>query len=127
MSNTNTVAKSVKTDEPAIANHPRFKSLEGVVYDVDAMSQSGFDRIEAIAKLISISLESPSGYFPPHISTISHAMDAIRAIAEEASNCINSRAEEVGCNYVDDGIKRRFDAEKLGKQQWQNILSGSAS
>lgn len=127
MSNTSIGVKSTKSDEPAMAKNPRVKSLEAVVYDIDAISQSGFDRIEAIATLISISLESPAGYFPKHIGTISHAMDAIRAIAEDASECINARAENVECNYEDDGFKRRSDAEKLGKQEWQKILTGSAS
>ena len=88
---------------------PEVQKLRNAVEFMDCLSQGGFSEIASIAKLALSSLETPDGY--RHLDNIANALKAIWGKADDIQNCINSQAEEVGCNYVDDAQRRRWDAQ----------------
>ena len=71
--------------------------LRNKIEEIDAISQQGLSRVCAIANLASLVLKAPGG--DKHIDDVTTALSAIRAIAVEVHDCINSQAEAVGCNY----------------------------
>ena len=81
------------------------KTLRDTVEFMDSLAQDGFSEISAIAKLALAQLEHPDGYLHPEI--IAQALRAIWGKADNIANCINSEAEQVGCNYVDPALTRR--------------------
>ncbi len=81
---------------------------------MDCLSQGGFSEISSIAKLALSRLETPDGY--QHLDDIANALAAIWGTAERIQNCINSEAELVGCNYVDDAQRRRWDAQHAHRE-----------
>ncbi|WP_370306174.1 hypothetical protein [Sinimarinibacterium flocculans] len=83
------------------------RALENALSNIDAMSQSGFSRIAAMAKLALLSLETPQGY--NHVSEIGTVLQAIVYIARETEDEINAAAECHGCNYIDKAERRRMD------------------
>ncbi len=72
---------------------PEVQELLNAVEFMDCLSQSGFSEISSIAKLALYHLETSDGY-------------------RHLDNIINSEAEQVGCNYVDDAQRRRWDAQR---------------
>ena len=90
------------------------QTLRDTVEFIDRLSQGGFSEISAIAKLALAQLEHPDGY--RHPETIAQALNAILGKAEDVENCINSQAEGVGCNYIDDAQARRFAARGAARQ-----------
>lgn len=71
-------------------------------------------QIAAIASLALLSMEVPDDF---HLrSELAYALSAIRGKAQEIENCINSEAERVGCNYVDERRNRRIKAQIEGSR-----------
>lgn len=81
---------------------------------MDCLSQDGFSEISSIAKLALSRLETPDGY--NRIDDIANALDAIWKKADDIENCINSEAEEVGCNYTDEAQRRRWEAIRAHRE-----------
>jgi hypothetical protein len=99
---------SISTTTPA-ASSPAIDAdvmkFKNAIIDMDALSQGGFSKISSIARLSLAALEAPS--HPRQDEDIANALTAIWSIADDIKNCINSRAEDVGANYIDDGLRRR--------------------
>ncbi|UJO99392.1 MAG: hypothetical protein LZF64_09260 [Nitrosomonas sp.] len=55
-----------------------------------------------------MSLRTPSGY--RHIDDIATALEAIVYKAQDIQDCVNSQAENVGCNYIDEDERKRWKA-----------------
>ena len=102
------------TQKITTSDADKIKSLQGAVNFMDCLAQGGFSEIKAIAKLALAHLEHPDGYHHPEL--IAHALNAIWGKAEQIENCINSEAELVGCNYVDEAERRRWDAQAATRQ-----------
>ena len=82
--------------------------LKQTIQTIDSFSQSGFSEIASIAKLALVALESPDAYL--HFENIANALLAIRNKAVDIEDCINSEAEDVGCNYSCQHTERRTHA-----------------
>lgn len=89
--------------------------LRATVYDIDALSQQGFGHISAIARLAMISMEVAAS--SQDLECLAKALDAIVSIAGDIQNCINSVAEDVGCNFIDSAEHRRMAVRYEGKQR----------
>ena len=85
------------------------KNLRGAVKSIDALAQGGFGEIIAIAKLALAYLESAAGY--QHPETVALALRAIWGKAEQIEDTINAEAEAVGCEYIDDDSRTRWEAQ----------------
>lgn len=86
------------------ASAPTIQKLRNTVEGIDALSQNGFSKISAIARLALLALEKPDGYLREGIA---HAIEAIEDIAVNIEDCISNAAEEVGCNYRNEPQLRR--------------------
>lgn len=86
----------------------RVQELEETVNTIDQLSQGGFSEIAAIASLALIALETPDGW--RSIDDIVTVLETIRKKAKKVENLINVEAEQVGCNYKDEGEQRRWNA-----------------
>lgn len=86
----------------------RFKRMEAAIMQMDALSQECFSKIEAIARLALLALETPRGH--REIDSIAHALEAIQGCASDGMNSINVEAEDFGLNYVDETERRRREA-----------------
>lgn len=73
--------------------------LQNAITDMDALSQSAFSEIAAIARLAVKALEADANNSLINVDII-HAFNAIQCKADDVQNCINYQAEEVGCNWV---------------------------
>lgn len=91
--------------------------LHGVIEDMDALAQGGFSEIRAIAKLALAALQTPEGYL--YIENIVQALLAIQGKAEDINNCINCAAEDVGCNFKDERLYARYDAQRAAREREQ--------
>ncbi len=98
------MANANTTDATASDLH----KLRDTVLSIDSLSQNGFSEIATIAKLALARLETPDGY--RHLEDPAYALRAIWGNAENTENCINSAAVDIGCNYVDDAQRRRYEA-----------------
>lgn len=87
--------------------------LQNAVNSMDCLSQIGFSEIGATAKLALLALETRVGQ--TEIGALAGALQAISARADDIQNCINSTAEEVGCNYVDKAQQRRGRAASAAR------------
>ena len=100
----------VKCTTTPVASTPAIdadiQDFKDAVFDMDAMSQSGFSKISSIARLVLTALQAPAG--PRQVEDIANALTAIKDIADESENCINCRAEDVGANYIDQQFCRRL-------------------
>lgn len=85
--------------------------LRNAIHDMDCLSQGGFSSIAAIAKLALAALENPRTC--NDLESIADALESILGTARDTENCINACAEGMGCHYVDEAQRRRWDA--LGK------------
>lgn len=101
------------TDNQCQQSDAEIKELRTALINVDAFSQSAFSEIASIANLALLCLETPEGY--RRMDDIANALVTIRNKANETENCINSQAEQVGCNYVDEVRQRRWDAERMAQ------------
>ncbi|WP_426110419.1 hypothetical protein [Massilia sp. PWRC2] len=89
--------------------------FRAVVVDMDAMAQSGFSKISSIARMALAALQGPPR--PREDSDIINVLKAIWHIADDIENCINSRAEDVGANYIDEHSHRRPTATTAAPAQ----------
>ena len=88
-------------------------TVEGIgeaVQAMDALSHDGFNRINGLAKLCLMSLETPEGH--RSVEALAAALETICAIAQETRDCINSEAGDVGFGHDEQGWKRRADARR---------------
>ena len=90
------------------------KTLRNTVQTMDSLSQDGFSEISAIAKLALAMLEQPDGYRHPEL--IAMALRNIWSKSDMIVNCINCEAEAVGCNYIDESLRRRYAARTQAQQ-----------
>lgn len=91
------------------------QELRNAVSLIDCLSQGGFSQISSIAKLALSRLETPGGY--QHIDDIANALESIWVKADDIQNCINCEAEQVGCNYIDEAERRRWNAQRLAREE----------
>jgi hypothetical protein len=89
------------------------KTLRETVMTMDTLSQDGFSVIALIARLALSRMETPQGC--SNQEYLAEALSAIRNKADDIMNCINGEAENVGCNYVDDAARRRYEAVLMSK------------
>ncbi len=80
------------------------------VRTMDRLSQDGFGRINGLARLALLSLETPEG----HRNTVGlvAALTTIGMIAEDMESCINEWAGHVGYAYRDEAWQRLADARR---------------
>lgn len=90
------------------------EKLQDVISGIDSIAQDAFSEIAAIAKLVLASLEDP--VICDDLNTIAAAIEAIRSKALDAENCINTCAEEVGCNYENEAHQRRWAARRQARK-----------
>jgi hypothetical protein len=102
MQTTNTLNESELVTDPG--------QLQAAITDMDNLAQCGFSEISAIAKLALAALETPDGH--KFHENIALALQAIWGRANDAENCINYRAEQVGCNWRDPASERRYAAAR---------------
>lgn len=96
--------------------------LRSVVQEMDCLSQGGFSRIAAVAKLALTRLETPAGH--QHIEDIANVLELIWGTADDIQNCINHAAETVGCSYVDEREIRRWQAGRQACEAGREMLHG---
>lgn len=112
----------MSTTTPAVSALPidaDIKKFKSAVIDMDALSQSGFSKISSIARLALAALEGPRR--PREDEDFANVLTAIWSIADDIENCINSRAEEVGANYIDDSLRNRRAAASRTPERDQVI------
>lgn len=102
--------------EAAARQHtvPEVQKLRNAVEFMDCLSQGAFSEISTIAKLALSRLETPDGY--RHLDDIAHALEAIWGKATDTRDCINSEAEQVGCEYVNAAQRRRWSAQAAHRE-----------
>lgn len=100
--NSNSNESNITKLNLAQAFQPRTKTIEELldsIQTMDCLSQSGFERISAIASLARQAVKSsPRGDLDAH--AIAGAFEAIRSIADDMMNSVNCEAENCGANYV---------------------------
>lgn len=85
--------------------------LRDTIKDMDAISQDGFSRIEALARITLLALETPDAC--RFIELIAQTLDTIATVAQTSMDAVNSGAEEVGCNWVMRAEQRRIEARRV--------------
>jgi hypothetical protein len=75
---------------------------------MDALSSSGFSRINGLARLALLALETPNGH--RSVEPLAAALAAICEIADDTNIAINGEASSVCCGYRDEGWALRHDA-----------------
>lgn len=90
------------------------EQLRSTITDMDAMAQGAFSEIASMASLALLALEQPGTYATNGrgLDDVAAMLTAIKSKALDIENCINATAEGVGCNYVDDAQRRRWDAQR---------------
>jgi hypothetical protein len=89
------------------------EKLGEAIENIDAMSQDGFSEIAAVAGLALSRLETPEGLL--NLEDIAYALQLIRSKAQDIEAGINWEAEQVGCNYKDAAMLRRFEARRAAE------------
>ena len=79
---------------------------------MDGYSQEGFGQIAALSSLALGSMEDPDAY----LENVARALQTINYIAHDIENLINTEAESVGCQYVDEAERRRWKAQSKRKE-----------
>lgn len=87
--------------------------LSNAITEMDGMAQGALNEIGVIADLALASMKTPDAYRNPEI--FATVLSAIWSKAFDAKNCINSMAEDVGCNYINEERRSRWDAKRLAK------------
>jgi hypothetical protein len=75
---------------------------------MDTFSQDSFSRIEAIARLALLAMETQEGQRDTEVYAA--AFEVIRYMAIDTENLINCEAENSGDHYKDEAMRRRADA-----------------
>lgn len=102
-------------DRQAAKAPPERNVLESTIIDMDAVTQGALKEIESVAKMALQWMESPDGV--KHLEVVAHALRAIWSRAEQANEVIGHLATEVGCAWVDEESKRRYDAYVIAQQR----------
>lgn len=98
-----------------VSNHS-VDDLRDVVELLDGLAQEGLEEINAIASLALAYMENPNSY--NHTENLAHALIAIRGRAQMTMSCINSEAEGVGCNHVNQANRRRV----LARSKFEGVM-----
>lgn len=99
---------------PTLAEQATIRALQGTIMNMDSISQMGLNKITTIARMALLSLETPIGNM--NTDYIAYAFEAIAHIAWDASESVNSLAEEVGCHDRDEAWQRRADAYRAAQK-----------
>lgn len=97
---------------------PSIDALRSTVELLDSVSQETFARIKALCKVTLLSMEQHAR--PVDMEDVARVLMQIEQAADEAENCINGEAENVGCNYKDEAWIRRIDA----RAAWRALRAG---
>ncbi|MCM1128972.1 MAG: hypothetical protein NC211_03705 [Alistipes senegalensis] len=89
------------------------ETLQGTIETIDCFASDALPEIVSIAKLALAYMETPAASRYPE--NIANALSAIWGKAEMLQNDINYAAEEVGCNYVNKAMRRRYAALNAAK------------
>lgn len=100
---------------PTMKEDATVRDLRSAVEFMDALSYEGFSEIAAIARLALTALERPEGYESPE--RIAQALQCIVSKADYIQDGINSQAEQVGCNYVDEAERLRSAARRASMRR----------
>ena len=92
--------------------------LCNAVEEMDSISQIGFSEIEAIARLALTAMENPRTC--NDLDSFARAFNCIASKACDVQNMINSVAEGVGCNSIDESERRRWDAFRQARDNGEN-------
>lgn len=84
--------------------------LSGAIKDMDAMSQEGFNRIEALARVALMALETPAAHRAPEM--LAGVLEAIASTAQASRDAVACSAEDVGCRWVIRSELRRLEAAR---------------
>ena len=87
------------------------EELRNAVNEIDGLAQSGFGEIATFARVALLLMEKPRTYGPGGMDAVADLLTAIASRAFDINNCINVAAERLGCNFVDDAQRRRWDAQ----------------
>ena len=96
--------------------------LRHAVNRMHCLSLHGLTEVVAIAELVLISLEMPSGYSFENMGRIADGLKVICSIAEDTKSGMDSESEEVGCRYVDESGDKRISAWR----KYRNELRASS-
>lgn len=118
--NMNTTVKTAVNQETP-TNHAdldaRIGRLESSVVDMYEFSSSGFEKIEAVAKLALKAMENPETY--NHIDNIGMVLETIWGLAEQARMCVETEIADAGLDQSTEketASLRRFMASVAAKQ-----------
>lgn len=89
--------------------------LRDTIKDMDAVSQDGFSRIEALARITLMALETPDAY--RFTELIAQTLETIATVAQTSMDAVNSGAEGVGCNWVMQAEQRRMAAHRVARER----------
>ena len=92
------------------AQQKQLEELKDSINLMDQFAHDGFERIQAIARLALLAMETPEGH--RHMETYATAFDAIFATACDFSNLVNYEAGKSGDHYSDPAWRRRADARR---------------
>lgn len=98
-----------------ITQQAEIDRLKSAINQMDSFSQEGFERINAVAHLALLSLETPDGHY--HIQSLIYAFRVIRGIACDFQGCINCEAGESGDSSSDRQLQRINAAARLHKSE----------
>jgi len=86
------------------SDHPAIRDLRHAVELMDCLSQEGFGQIAAMARCAEAFVDqSPDA---PQPDTLRQVLRAIRGKADDIQNCINVQADEVGCAWLEQLVRR---------------------
>jgi hypothetical protein len=101
-------------------------SLRGTVTDLNALSQEGFSRIESLARVALMAMETPDAHRFPEL--IAKVLETVAVIAQTSADAAESSAEDAGCGG---GIglrneQRRMDARRAAREYEDQFARGHA-
>ena len=97
-------------------SNPTSEELRNTISEIDCLAQDAFSKIASMAQLALLAMEQPRTYANGcFMDSIAQMLNAIASEAQNIENCINATAEGVGCNYVDDAQRRRWDAQSKAR------------
>lgn len=88
--------------------------LRNTIKSMDAMSQEGFGRIEALAKVALMALETPDAYRFEEM--FAQVLETIASIAQTTMDASNLSAEGVGCDWTQHAADRRMAAHRIARE-----------
>jgi hypothetical protein len=103
------------TKNTATASAVTADRLRTTIKDMDAMSQEGFGRIEALARITLMALETPDAY--RFTEMIAKTLETICGIAQSSMDTVYSNAEEVDCNWIETDEPRRTEARRVARER----------